>query len=60
MDTGNSVLRKSCLQSAMAALREMVRIFPMVALNQSSTRLAAGDAVGDIRTLSIQIYDLQR
>ncbi|XP_057824164.2 uncharacterized protein LOC131036328 isoform X2 [Cryptomeria japonica] len=59
MDTGNSVLRKSCLQSAMAALREMVRIFPMVALNQSSTRLAAGDAVGDIRTLSIQIYDLQ-
>ncbi|KAH9308951.1 hypothetical protein KI387_036862, partial [Taxus chinensis] len=59
MDTSNSVLRKSCLQSAMVALREMVRVFPMVALNQSSTKLAVGDAVGDIQTLSIQVYDLQ-
>lgn len=59
IDTGNSVLRKFCLQSSMAVLREMVRAFPMVALNQSYTRLAVGDAVGDIRTLSIQVYDLQ-
>lgn len=59
IDTGNSVLRKFCLQSSMAVLREMARAFPMVALNQSYTRLAVGDAVGDIRTLSIQVYDLQ-
>lgn len=59
IDTGNSVLRKFCLQSSMALLREMVRAFPMVALNQNYTRLAVGDAVGDIRTLSIQVYDLQ-
>lgn len=59
IDTGNSVLRKFCLQSSMTLLREMVRAFPMVALNQNYTRLAVGDAVGDIRTLSIQVYDLQ-
>lgn len=59
IDTGNSVLRKFCLQSSMALLREMVRAFPMVALNQNYTRLAVGDAVGDIHTLSIQVYDLQ-
>lgn len=59
IDAGNSVLRKFCLQSSMAVLREMARAFPMVALNQRYTRLAVGDAVGDIRTLSIQVYDLQ-
>ncbi|KAL4204224.1 hypothetical protein AMTRI_Chr01g108690 [Amborella trichopoda] len=59
MDHGNSVLRKACLQSSMAALREVVRVFPMVALNEASTKLAVGDAIGDIHNLTIQVYDLQ-
>lgn len=59
MDHGNSVMRKTCLHSSMAALTEIVRIFPMVALNETSTRLAVGDAIGDIHSSTIQVYDLQ-
>lgn len=60
IDHGNSVMRKACLPSSMAALKEMVRIFPMVALNEASTRLAVGDAIGDIHSATIRVYDLQR
>ena len=45
----------------MVVLREMVCYFPMISmisLNQI-TMLVVGDVVGDIHTLSIQIYDLQ-
>ncbi|XP_058100172.1 uncharacterized protein LOC131245027 isoform X3 [Magnolia sinica] len=59
MDHGNSVMRRACLQSSMAALREVVRVFPMVALNEASTRLAVGDAIGDICSATIRIYDMQ-
>ncbi|XAR55096.1 hypothetical protein NMG60_11030485 [Bertholletia excelsa] len=59
MDPGNSVMRKSCLQSSMAALKEVVRTFPMVALNESSTRLAVGDAIGEINNAIIRVYDMQ-
>ena len=60
MDPGNSVMRRTCLQSSMTALKEVVRVFPMVAQNDSSTRLAVGDAIGEINNASIRIYDLQR
>lgn len=59
MDPGNSVMRKTCLQSSMAALKEVVRIYPMVALNDTSTRLAVGDALGEIKSASIGVYDMQ-
>lgn len=60
MDPGNSVMRRSCMKSSMAALKEIVRIFPMVALNESLTRLAIGDAIGEINNTSIHVYDMQR
>lgn len=60
MDPGNSTMRKSCLQSSMTALKEVVRVFPMVALNDTSTRLAVGDAIGEINNASIRVYDMQR
>lgn len=59
MDPGNSVMRKTCLQSSMAALKEIVRVFPMVALNDSATRLAVGDAVGEVNNATIRVYDMQ-
>ncbi|KAK4435409.1 hypothetical protein Salat_0704300 [Sesamum alatum] len=59
MDPGNSTMRKSCLQSSMTALKEVVRVFPMVALNDTSTRLAVGDAIGEINNASIRVYDMQ-
>nr|GMC98162.1 WD repeat-containing protein 7 [Ipomoea batatas] len=59
MDPGNSVMRRSCMKSSMAALKEIVRIFPMVALNESLTRLAIGDAIGEINNTSIHVYDMQ-
>ncbi|XP_015570898.1 uncharacterized protein LOC8287440 isoform X2 [Ricinus communis] len=59
MDPGNSVMRKTCLQSSMTALKEVVRVFPMVALNDTSTRLAVGDAVGEVNDASISVYDMQ-
>lgn len=60
MDLGNSVMRQSCLHSSMAALKEVARVFPMVALNRGATRLAVGDLIGDVRKLTIEIYDLQK
>ncbi|KAJ4949954.1 hypothetical protein NE237_026786 [Protea cynaroides] len=59
MDLGNLVMRKTCLQSSMAVLKEVVRVFPMVALNESSSRLAIGDAIGDINSVTIRIFDMQ-
>eukprot|EP00250_Pteridium_aquilinum_P014398 c21963_g1_i1 orf=61-4728(+) len=53
MNTG-----KHCHQTAMAAVREMVRVYPMVALHQSSGKLAVGDAAGDVHSLAIHVYDL--
>ena len=60
MDPSNSVLRRSCTQSSMAALKELVRVFPMVALNDTATRLAIGDAIAEIKNASIRVYDMQR
>ncbi|KAG9160613.1 hypothetical protein Leryth_019324 [Lithospermum erythrorhizon] len=57
MDHGNSVLRRTCLQSSLMALKEVVIVFPMVALNSTSTRLAVGDAIGDINNAIIRIFD---
>lgn len=48
MDPSNLIMRKACIISSMMALREMARVFPMVALNESMTRLAVGDAIGEI------------
>ncbi|XP_048319702.2 uncharacterized protein LOC107430195 isoform X1 [Ziziphus jujuba] len=59
MDPSNSVMRKNCYQSSMTALKEIVRVFPMVALNDSWTRLAVGDVIGEIKNASIQVYDMQ-
>ncbi|CAH8305853.1 unnamed protein product [Eruca vesicaria subsp. sativa] len=59
MDPGNTVMRKTCLQTSMATLKEVVRVFPMVILNDSSTRLAIGDAITEISGASIRIYDMQ-
>ena len=60
MDPGNSVMRKTCLQSSMTALKEIVHVFPMVALNDTSTKLAVGNAVGEVNNASISVYDMQR
>ncbi|XP_076953236.1 uncharacterized protein LOC143627254 [Bidens hawaiensis] len=59
MDPGNSAMRRNCLQSSMATLKEVVRVFPMVALNDSSTRLAVGDAIGHINKAIIRVYEMQ-
>ncbi|KAK6137386.1 hypothetical protein DH2020_028858 [Rehmannia glutinosa] len=59
MDPGNLTMRRSCLQSSMAALKEVVRVFPMIALNDTSTRLAVGDAIGEINNAIIRVYDMQ-
>ncbi|KAK6158274.1 hypothetical protein DH2020_005588 [Rehmannia glutinosa] len=59
MDLGNLTMRRSCLQSSMAALKEVVRVFPMIALNDTSTRLAVGDAIGEINNAIIRVYDMQ-
>ncbi|XP_023752745.1 uncharacterized protein LOC111901109 isoform X1 [Lactuca sativa] len=59
MDPGNMAMRRSCLQNSMATLKEVVRVFPMVSLNDSSTRLAVGDAIGDINKSIIRVYEMQ-
>ncbi|XP_010247289.1 PREDICTED: uncharacterized protein LOC104590355 isoform X2 [Nelumbo nucifera] len=59
MDPGNSIMCKACLKSSMAALKEVVRMFPMVALNETLTRLAVGDAIGHINNVTIRVYDMQ-
>lgn len=60
MDPANSVMRKTCLQSSMATLKEVVRVYPMVALNDTSTRLAVGDAIAEVNNANIHVYDMQR
>jgi hypothetical protein len=60
MDPTNSVMRKTCFQSSMTALKEVVRVFPMVALNDTWTRLAVGDVIGETNNASIRVYDMQR
>ncbi|KAK1430619.1 hypothetical protein QVD17_13483 [Tagetes erecta] len=59
MDPGNMAMRRNCLQNSMATLKEVVRVFPMVALNDSSTRLAVGDAIGHINKSIIRVYEMQ-
>lgn len=44
----------------MIAAREVSRVFPMVALNEACMRLAVGDAIGDISTAVIHVYDVER
>lgn len=59
MDPSNSVMRKTCFQSSMTALKEVVRVFPMVALNDTWTKLAIGDVIGEMNNASIIVYDVQ-
>ncbi|RDX80160.1 WD repeat-containing protein 7, partial [Mucuna pruriens] len=59
IDPSNSVMRKACFQSSMTTLREVVRVYPMVAINDSWTKLAIGDVIGEINTASIRVYDMQ-
>ncbi|XP_062228905.1 uncharacterized protein LOC133926811 isoform X2 [Phragmites australis] len=59
MDPSNLIMRKACIISSMMALREMARVFPMVALNESMTRLAVGDAIGEIHSATIRVYDIE-
>lgn len=42
----------------MATLREVVRVYPMVALNDTSTRLAVGDAIAEVNSANIHVYDM--
>ncbi|KAL3635619.1 hypothetical protein CASFOL_020166 [Castilleja foliolosa] len=58
MDPGNSTMRRSCLQSSTTALKEVVRVFPMIAQNDTSTRLAVGDAIGEINSAIVRVYDM--
>lgn len=60
MDPSNVVMRRTCFQSSMVVLKELVLVFPMVALNDTSTRLAVGDAIADINSAIIRVYDMQR
>lgn len=60
MDPSNLIMRKACIISSMMALREIARVFPMVALNESMTRLAVGDAIGEIHNATIRVYDIER
>ncbi|KAL6602748.1 hypothetical protein ACP70R_043109 [Stipagrostis hirtigluma subsp. patula] len=59
MDPSNLIMRKACIISSMMALREMARVFPMVALNESMTSLAVGDAIGEIHNATIRVYDIE-
>lgn len=59
MDPANSVMRKTCLRTSVTALKEIVRVFPMVSFNDTSTKLAVGDAIRDIKKASIRVYDMQ-
>ncbi|GAB4857436.1 hypothetical protein Ancab_015345 [Ancistrocladus abbreviatus] len=59
MDPSNLVMRKACLQSSMAALKEVTRVYPMVAWSEMSARLAVGDAISEINCANIHVYDMQ-
>ncbi|XP_017234701.1 uncharacterized protein LOC108208690 isoform X2 [Daucus carota subsp. sativus] len=58
MDPANSAMRKICLQTSLVTLKEVVRVYPMVTLNDLSTRLAVGDAFGELNKASIRVYDM--
>lgn len=60
LDPSNSVMRKACFQSSMTTLKEVVRVYPMVAVNESWTRLVVGDVIGEVSNASIRVYDMQR
>lgn len=60
IDPSNSVLRKACFQSSWTTFKEVVRVYPMVAVNESWTRLAVGDVIGEVNNASIRVYDMQR
>uniref|UniRef100_A0A0E0AA54 Uncharacterized protein n=1 Tax=Oryza glumipatula TaxID=40148 RepID=A0A0E0AA54_9ORYZ len=59
MDPSNLIMRKACIINSMMALREIARVFPMVALNESMTKLAVGDAIGEIHNATIRVYDIE-
>ncbi|KAK2439115.1 zinc finger CCCH domain-containing protein [Trifolium repens] len=59
IDPSNSVMRKACFQSSMTTFKEVVRVYPMVAVNESWTRLAVGDVIGEVNNASIRVYDMQ-
>ncbi|CAI0414701.1 unnamed protein product [Linum tenue] len=58
IDPSNSVMRKLCLQTSMTTIKEVARVFPMVALNETSRHLAVGDAIGEINNAKISLYDM--
>lgn len=60
MELSNSVMRKTFQQTSMNALREVAHSFPMVAMNETGSRLAIGEVIGGIKSTSIRVYDLQR
>lgn len=60
VDPSNSVMRKTCFQSSMSALKEVAHAFPMVALSDTWTKLAVGDVIGEKNNASIRVYDMQR
>ncbi|KAL5188830.1 Serine/threonine-protein phosphatase PP1 [Glycine soja] len=59
IDPSNSVMRKTCFQSSMTTLKEVVRVYPMVAVTDSWTKLAVGDVIGEINNAGIRVYDMQ-
>ncbi|KAF7828220.1 WD repeat-containing protein 7 [Senna tora] len=59
IDPSNSVMRKTCFQSSMTTLKEVIRVYPMVAMNDAWTRLAVGDVIGENNNPSIRVYDMQ-
>jgi len=44
----------------MTTFKELVRVYPMVAVNDSWTKLAVGDVIGEINNANIRVYDMQR
>lgn len=44
----------------MTTLKEVVRVYPMVAVTDSWTKLAVGDVIGEINNAGIRVYDMQR
>nr|KYP58650.1 WD repeat-containing protein 7 [Cajanus cajan] len=59
IDPSNSVMRKACFQSSMTTFKEVVRVYPMVAVNDSWTKLAVGDVIGEVNNANIRVYDMQ-
>ncbi|KAK7318180.1 hypothetical protein RJT34_02879 [Clitoria ternatea] len=59
IDPSNTVIRKACFQSSMTTFKEVVRVYPMVAVNDSWTKLAIGDVIGEVNNASIRVYDMQ-